>query len=153
MYGEPGDAFHDRYTEGNFAYRIALRNCHAAIRLTDDKSCGNIYDAACTGAFHHIGGGRSTRPRTAEDTKCDDISWNFLGTPIYDKYRRRVAQIKTGLDEIEEICSPEELRELRDRRFRDSDSATYREQVRRESEEVFRQEAKERQKIREQANF
>jgi hypothetical protein len=123
--------------------------------MTDDKTCDRIHDVQCTGAFHHIGGGRSTRPRTAKDTKCDDISWNFLGTPIFDKYRKHAARVKTGLwnVEIQEICSREELQELRERKFRDTDSESYREQVRQESEEVFRQEAMERQKIREQAKF
>jgi hypothetical protein len=61
MYGEPGDTFHDRYTEGNYAYRAALRNCHAALRLIDDTNCKTIHHPNCAGAFHHIGGGRGTR--------------------------------------------------------------------------------------------
>jgi hypothetical protein len=80
MYGEPGDAFHDRYTEGNFAYRAGLRYCHSAVRLTKDESCGSIFESDCTGAFHHIGGGRGTRPMNARGSACEDFGWNFLGT-------------------------------------------------------------------------
>jgi hypothetical protein len=50
MYGEPGDAFHDRYVEGNYAYRAGLRNCHAAVRMTDDVNCTSIFYNMCTGA-------------------------------------------------------------------------------------------------------
>ena len=85
MYGEPGDAFHDRYTEGNFAYRAALRNCHAALRLIDDTNCKTIHHSNCAGSFHHIGGGRGTRPRSAIGTKCDDPAWNFFGTRKFGK--------------------------------------------------------------------
>lgn len=150
MFGEPGDAFHDRYVEGNFAYRVALRNCHAALRLTNDTTCTSIHDSNCAGAFHHIGGGRGTRPRTVEGTKCDDLTWNFLGTPLYEKYHKHVTQM-TGQEP--QLCSREELQKLRDRRFRDTDAEAYREQIRMENEEVFQQEAHERQTIREQAQF
>lgn len=87
MYGEPGDPFHDRYVEGNYAFRAGLFYCHAAIRLTSDRNCRNIADPSCAGGFHHIGSGRSTRPRTAEGTSCADPTWNFYGTPLYDKVR------------------------------------------------------------------
>lgn len=80
MYGEPGDAFHDRYTEGNFAYRAGLQYCHCAIRLTKDKSCSSIAEPDCAGAFHHIGGGRGTRPMNARGSACEDFGWNFFGT-------------------------------------------------------------------------
>jgi hypothetical protein len=84
MYGEPGDAFHDRYTEGNFAYRAGLKFCHAALRLTSDQNCGNIFNTDCTGAFHHIGGGRGTRPMNAKGSSCEDMAWNFFGTVSRD---------------------------------------------------------------------
>jgi hypothetical protein len=150
MFGEPGDAFHDRYVEGNFAYLVALQNCHAALRLTDDESCTTIHDPACTGAFHHIGGGRGTRPRTPEGTKCEDPTWNFFGTPLYRKYHKFVEQ-STG--KSIKTCSNKELQELRDRKFRDEDAEVYREQVRKENEEVFRREAEERQNLRDQAKM
>jgi hypothetical protein len=51
MYGEPGDTFHDLYVEGNFAFRVALRNCRAAIRLTEDERYTAINDPQCAGAF------------------------------------------------------------------------------------------------------
>jgi hypothetical protein len=150
MYGEPGDAFHDRYVEGNFAFRVALQNCHAAVRLTADETCTVIHDPQCTGSFHHIGGGRGTRPRTAQGTMCDGLEWNFFGTPLYSKFQRYVSQA-TG--EPIQRCSREELMELRDRRFRDRDAEEYREQVRKENEEVFKREAEERQKLRDQARI
>ena len=117
MYGEPGDAFHDRYIEGNYAYRVALGYCHAAIRLTDDASCKEIHNPNCAGAFHHIGGGRGTRPMNAKGTKCDDQAWNFFGTPMYSKYHK-LAEEMTGKPVLK--CSSEELRDLRDRKFRDT---------------------------------
>lgn len=150
MYGEPGDAFHDRYVEGNFAYRAALKNCHAALRLSLDTSCTAIHDPQCTGAFHHIGGGRGTRPRTAEGTMCDDFAWNYFGTPLYDKFQKYVAHT-TG--QSIQRCSREELQQLRDRRFRDTDAEHYREQVRHENEQVFKREGEERQKLRDQAKL
>ncbi|KAG7347251.1 trypsin-like peptidase domain containing protein [Nitzschia inconspicua] len=149
MYGEPGDAFHDRYVEGNFAFRVALRNCHAAIRLTKDESCTAIHDLRCAGAFHHIGGGRGTRPRTADKTICEDPVWNFFGTPLYRKYQKlRAALLGNTLDTF---CSAEELEQLRDRQFRDTDTAAYRELVLEENKEVFRREAEERQNLRDEA--
>jgi hypothetical protein len=116
MYGEPGDTFHDRYVESNYAYRAAIRHCHSALRLTKDRSCEHIHDRQCAGAFHHIGGGRGTRPRNAKGTTCDDISWSFLGTPLYEKYRRFV-ELKSG--KSVEICSKDQLEGLRQRSFRD----------------------------------
>jgi hypothetical protein len=150
MFGEPGDIFHDRYVEGNFAFRVGLRNCHAALRLTNDTSCSTIHDPVCTGAFHHIGGGRSMRPRTPEGTKCEDISWNFFGTPLWPKYHKYITQ-STGKESM--TCTNEELMELRDVRFREADSKEYREQTRRENEAVFQREAQERQQLRDQAKL
>lgn len=148
QFGEPGDAFHDRYTEANFAYRVGLRNCQAALRLTKDESCSSIYDTACTGAFHHIGGGRGTRPQTEKGTKCMDRGWNFFGTPLYEKYHKFVFQ-STG--ELSQRCSRSELDELRDQQFRDTDAEAYREDVRKENESVFRSEAEARQQLRDVA--
>lgn len=116
MFGEPGDAFHDRYVESNYAYRAAMKYCHSALRLTDDRSCDSIFDPQCTGAFHHIGGGRGTRPMSARGTTCDDLAWNFFGTPMYEKYRKFVER-KSGRSV--EPCSKQELEELRQRNFRD----------------------------------
>jgi hypothetical protein len=81
---------------------------------------------------------------------CDDLAWNFFGTPLYSKFQKYVAQA-TG--QPIEKCSREELQELRDRRFRDIDAEEYREQVRKENEDVFKREAEERQKLRDQARF
>jgi hypothetical protein len=115
MYGEPGDAFHDRYVEGNFAFRVSMKNCHAAIRFTNDKTCTRVDDMNCVGAFHHIGGGRGTRPMTAKNTTCADMTWNFFGTPLYEKYHKMAASVGEAITR----CSAEELKELRDRQFRD----------------------------------
>ena len=154
MYGEPGDPFHDRYVEGNYAFRVGLLYCHAAIRLTDDKNCNNIADPKCCGAFHHIGSGRSTRPRTAQNTKCANVSWNFFGTPLYNKYNKMVqmSSIANGNNIPEpNICTPEELEELRQIKFRDIDSKEYREQIAKDNIKVFEEERKERNKIKLQA--
>ena len=116
MYGEPGDAFHDRYVESNYAYRAAMHHCHSALRLTNDRSCVHIHDRKCTGAFHHIGGGRGTRPRNTNGTTCDDMSWNFFGTPLFQKFRRFV---ETNSGKPVDNCSKEQLESLRQRNFRD----------------------------------
>lgn len=116
MYGEPGDAFHDRYIEGNYAFRAAMHNCHSAVRLTKDRSCEKIHDPQCTGAFHHIGGGRGTRPRTTKGTICDDMAWNLFGTPLYEKFLR-FRQRQGG--EEGDTCGKDQLEELRQRNFRD----------------------------------
>ncbi len=150
QFGEPGDAFHDRYVESNFAYRVGLRNCHASIRLTEDESCTSIADVQCTGAFHHIGGGRGTRPRTEKGTKCMDAGWNFLGTPLYDKYHKFM---EINMGEPAQVCSVDELEELRDQQFRETDAAAYREEVQKENVVVFESEAKERQEMRAQAKL
>lgn len=148
MYGEPGDAFHDRYVEGNYAFRAALNNCHAAVRLTDDPSCTNIVEVKCTGAFHHIGGGRGTRPMTAEGSTCADLAWNFYGTPLYEKYHKMAVTVGKPIPR----CSEEELKELRDRKFRDLDAEEYREQVKEANIQVFEEERAEREKLKMQAN-
>lgn len=80
MFGEPGDPFHDRYTEGNYAYRAGLKYCHASLRLTKDTTCNSISSIDCTGSFHHIGGGRGTRPMNAQGSLCEDFGWNFYGS-------------------------------------------------------------------------
>lgn len=116
MYGEPGDAFHDRYTEGNYAYRAGMKFCHASIRLTKDVTCTSISNVDCTGAFHHIGGGRGTRPMTAQGSVCEDFGWNFYRTPMYNRYHKFV-EASTG--KPVKKCSREELKELQDRNFRD----------------------------------
>jgi hypothetical protein len=148
MYGEPGDAFHDRYVEGNYAFRAALNNCHAAVRLTGDLSCTNIVNVECVGAFHHIGGGRGTRPMTAEGSKCADLAWNFYGTPLYEKYHKMAATVGNPISR----CSGEELKELRDRKFRDLDAEEYRGQVKEINKQVFEDEHAEREKMKQQAN-
>lgn len=149
QFGEPGDAFHDRYVESNYAYRVGLRNCHAALRLTKNESCSTIHDTQCTGAFHHIGVGRGTRPQTTP-SKCMDPGWNFLGTPLYNNYHKYVAQT-TGEPSLN--CDRNELEELRDQQFREKDAEFYREKVQKESESVFRSEAEKRQKLRDQARL
>jgi hypothetical protein len=148
MFGEPGDAFHDRYVEGNYAFRVALKNCHAALRLTQDETCGSISDVQCTGVFHHIGGGRGTRPRKPDGALCEDPGWNFFGTPLYAKYHRYIEAAGST-----EICTPEDLVALKDQAFRKKETDEWREQVRKENEEVFRKEAKERQNLLEQARM
>jgi hypothetical protein len=148
MYGEPGDSFHDRFVEGNYAYRAALKNCHAAVRLTDDRSCTNIVEVKCAGAFHHIGGGRGTRPMTAVGSKCTDETWNYYGTPLFEKFHKMAASMGNPIPR----CSGEEIKELRDRKFRDSDAEEYREQVKEMNKQVFEEERAEREKIKVQAN-
>jgi hypothetical protein len=150
MYGEPGDPFHDRYVEGNYAFRAALLFCHAAVRLTSDTTCVSIDDPNCAGAFHHIGGGRGTRPRTAQGTTCAGPAWNFFGTPLYEKYLKMAALANGG--KPVEVCSDEELQSLRVMKFRELDAQDYREQVARDNEQVFEEESQEREKIRFQAN-
>eukprot|EP00934_Nitzschia_sp_Nitz4_P009189 Nitzschia sp. Nitz4//scaffold59_size112058//110258//111966//NITZ4_004131-RA/size112058-augustus-gene-0.97-mRNA-1//1//CDS//3329555189//9179//frame0 len=144
MFGEPGDTFHDRYVESNFAYRAGLSFCQAAIRLSNDRTCDNIYDSQCTGAFHHIGGGRGTRPMNRKGTTCDHDAWNFYGTPMYAKFMKKVGKPL-------EICSKDELQQLRERQFRDSDAEKYRKKVEEMNVEVFQKEKEERQQLREQA--
>mmetsp|Transcript_34716 Transcript_34716/g.81858 ORF Transcript_34716/g.81858 Transcript_34716/m.81858 type:complete len:540 (+) Transcript_34716:272-1891(+) len=150
QFGEPGDAFHDRYVEANYAYRVGLRNCHAALRLTKNESCNAIHDPKCTGAFHHIGGGRGTRPRTTKGTRCMDVAWSFFGTPLYEKFQKFSAQ-QTG--ETSQKCSRTELEELRHQQFREADTESYREEVRIANAKVFLEEAEERQKLRNQSRL
>ncbi|CAJ1951479.1 unnamed protein product [Cylindrotheca closterium] len=150
MYGEPGDAFHDRYTEGNYAYRAGLKFCHASIRLTKDVSCDSISNVDCTGAFHHIGGGRGTRPMTAHGSVCEDFGWNFYRTPMYSRYHKFV-EASTGT--AVQMCSREELKQLQDRKFRDKDSESYRRQVKESNAEVFQREQKQRDNMRREARL
>jgi hypothetical protein len=49
-------------------------------------------------------------------TTCDDLAWNFFGTPMYEKYHKFM-ETKSGRHV--ETCSKEELEELRQRNFRD----------------------------------
>jgi hypothetical protein len=143
MYGEPGDAFHDRYVEVNYAYRAALKYCHAAIQLGE---CREIGTPECTAAFYHIGGGRGTRPRTVDNSKCTDVSWTFYGTPMYDT----VLQAQ-GMNQS--VCSKEDLEELRDARAKQEDAAEYREQVREENRKVFEMEQQQREEMRTRAHL
>lgn len=140
MYGEPGDAFHDRYVEGNYAYRVGLKYCHAALRLGD---CTDLADPKCTAAFYHIGGGRGTRPQKATNSKCAHELWNFWGTPIFEKFIKYLG----GVD----LCSREEIQELRDLKLKEKDSAQYRAEVERVNEQVFAQERAARNQMRQQA--
>jgi hypothetical protein len=117
MYGEPGDPYNNRYTESNYSYRAGIKRCHSAIRLTDDTTCNSIGDPACTGAFHHIGGGRGTAPRNAKETPCEDFSWNLFGTPMYRKYLK-FREVTSGVPT--KTCSREELKELQDAKYHDT---------------------------------
>eukprot|EP00980_Cylindrotheca_fusiformis_P001504 scaffold346_cov116-Cylindrotheca_fusiformis.AAC.18 len=150
MYGEPGDPFHDRYTEGNFAYRAGLQHCHAALRLTKDTSCISIDDVDCTGAFHHIGGGRGTRPMNAKGTACEDFAWNFFGTPMYDKFHKFTEH---STNKPVKKCTRSELKELQDRKFRDSDSEEYRRKVKESNKAVFEREKEQRNAMRREARM
>ena len=145
MYGEPGDAFHDRYVEGNYAFRAALKNCHAAVRLTDDSSCTNIVDVKCTGAFHHIGGGRGTQPMSAKGSKCADSTWLYYGTPLYEKYHKMAALMGTPY----ERCSVDELKKYKS--DRDLEGEKYREKVKETNKQVFEKERAAREKLKDQA--
>jgi GT2 family glycosyltransferase len=147
MYGEPGDVFHDRYVEVNYAYRAGLRYCHAAIQLGE---CRDISNPECTAAFYHIGGGRGTRPRTKEGSKCIDDGWTFYGTPFYEKY---ISTMQIGRRQAAPICNKEDLEEMRHLRAKDADSAEYREEVRQQNLQVFEMEEKKRNEMREQAHL
>lgn len=136
MYGEPGDAFHDRYVEANYAYRASLHYCHAALQL---GSCRDIGNPECTAAFHHIGHGRGTRPRTTEGSKCVSQGWAFYGTPAWDKF----LQLNGG-----PICSDKELQELRDIKAKEADSADYRKEVQEDNKKAFQMEQSKREKLR-----
>ena len=149
MYGEPNDPFHNRYTESNFAYRAGLKKCHSALRLTDDVTCDDIYDKSCAAAFHHIGGGRGTVPMNAKGSTCEDSTWNFLGTPMYHKYRR-YHELITGTPV--KVCSREELKELQDAKFHDTGSEEYRKRVMESNRKIFEQEQKQREDMRKQGN-
>ena len=85
FFGEPGDGFHESYTEANYAYRAARRHCHALLRL--EPACPNALDG-CNAAFYHVGGGRSTRPSALRHLKAPDPSWALYGTPAYAASKR-----------------------------------------------------------------
>jgi hypothetical protein len=141
MYGEPGDAFHDRYVESNYAYRTGLKYCHAAIQLGD---CQDLSSHHCAAAFHHIGGGRGTRPMRATNTKCATQLWNFVGTPIFQRYMRL-------LGDQSDMCSREEIQELKDAKEKERDAADYREEVKEISKVQFEKEQADRDKMIQQA--
>jgi hypothetical protein len=138
MLGEPGDVFHDRYVESNYAYRFGLRYCHAAIQL---GHCQDIGNKACTAAFHHIGGGRGTRPMKKEGTSCVHDMWSFVGTPLVQKMKR--------LPGWKEPCSREEMLQWRSVQQKEFDAAGYRQEV---AEQYAIQSAKEQEK-RQQMKF
>jgi hypothetical protein len=142
MYGEPGDAFHDRYVESNYAYRAGLKFCHAAIQLGD---CRDLAVPECTAAFYHIGGGRGTRPMKSTDTKCASQLWNFVGTPIFHRYLKLIGQ--------ETLCSRAELDELKDLKQKERDAAGYRQEVREMNKALFEEQQAERDRMIEQAKL
>jgi hypothetical protein len=141
MYGEPGDAFHERYVEGNFAYRAGLKYCHAAIQL---GNCKDLGERKCTAAFYHIGGGRGTRPMKATNTKCASDLWNFVGTPMLYRYLK-IGGSMTGM------CSMAEIRKLKQLKAKEEDAEEYRQEVKERSKEVFEKEQAERQQMIAQA--
>lgn len=144
MFGEPGDTFHDRYVEVNYSYRVGLKYCHAAIRVSD---CREVALPECAAAFYHIGGGRGTRPRTAEGSKCIDDGWAFYGTDLYQRYLRA-----KGIT-TQSICSKEDFQAMRDARTKEADTAEYREAVRLENQRVFEMEQKKREEMQTQARL
>lgn len=141
MYGEPGDAFHDRYVESNYAYRAGLKYCHAAIQL---GKCQDLASNHCTAAFYHIGGGRGTRPMKATNTKCASQLWNFVGTPIFKRYVKLLGA-EAGM------CSREELQELKELKEKERDAADYRREVKENSKVAFQKEQAERELMIQQA--
>jgi len=141
MYGEPGDAFHDRYVESNYAYRVGLKYCHAAIQL---GNCQDLSSHHCAAAFYHIGGGRGTRPMKATNTKCATQLWNFVGTPIFHRYLKL-------LGDQADMCSKEEIQELKELKEKERDAADYRREVKDISKAVFEKEQAERDKMINQA--
>mmetsp|Transcript_33427 Transcript_33427/g.69925 ORF Transcript_33427/g.69925 Transcript_33427/m.69925 type:complete len:512 (-) Transcript_33427:143-1678(-) len=152
QFGEPGDAFHDRYVESNFAYRVGRYNCHAALRLTKDESCTSINDPLCTGAFHHIGERRGTRPQLDNVSACLNPLWNFFGTEEYDEAKRFLSEVGKGVEDLGE-CTEEQLNELRDRDFRERDAENYKEKVRKQNEDYFRKDTEMRQKMRDESTM
>jgi hypothetical protein len=142
MLGEPGDTFHYRYSEGNYAYKAGLRHCHAAIQL---GNCRDVSDKECTAAFYHIGAGRGTQPIRPTNTKCASDFWNLLGSPIYEKVKKNLGSA------FQEPCSREELANLREMGQRELDSADYRKEVAALRVETLQQEEDQRSIMREQA--
>jgi len=143
MYGEPGDAFHDRYVESNYAYRVGLKYCHASIQL---GSCEDISKNECTAAFYHIGGGRGTRPMKASDSKCTSQLWVFVGTPIFHRYLKLMGE-KSGM------CSMEKIQDFKQLRAKEEDAAEYREEVEETNRALFEKQNAEKNKILEQVRM
>mmetsp|Transcript_11864 Transcript_11864/g.18201 ORF Transcript_11864/g.18201 Transcript_11864/m.18201 type:complete len:498 (-) Transcript_11864:110-1603(-) len=143
MYGEPGDAFHDRYVESNYAYRVGLKYCHAAIQLGD---CQDLSSKECTAAFYHIGGGRGTRPMKVSDSKCTTYLWNFVGTPIFHRYLKLMGE-ESGM------CSMEEIEDFKQLRAKEEDAIKYRKEVEETSKVLFEKQRTERDKMLEQARI
>jgi hypothetical protein len=111
----------------------------------------------------------------AKGTKCEDIGWNFYGTPLYAKYHKFIEETS---GKPHERCSKEELKELRARKFRDlgkfchsrgalrqgapihipppscefTDAEEYREDTLQSNKEVFERERAERETLRRQAD-
>jgi hypothetical protein len=50
----------------------------------------------------------------AKGTKCEGPDWNLYGTPLYAQYHKIVEE-----KNLHDRCSKEELKELRERKFRD----------------------------------
>ena len=61
--------------------------------------------------------------------------------------------MEINMGEPAQVCSVDELEELRDQQFRETDAAAYREEVQKENMVVFESEAKERQEMRAQAKL
>lgn len=140
--GEPGDMFHYRYSEANYAYKAGLHHCHAAIQL---GNCRDVSNKECTAAFYHIGAGRGTQPIRPTNTKCASDYWSFLGSPMYDRMKKS--------PDFREPCSREELLQLRELGQRELDSASYRQEVAALRVETFRKEEEERELMRHQARI
>mmetsp|Transcript_30631 Transcript_30631/g.33911 ORF Transcript_30631/g.33911 Transcript_30631/m.33911 type:complete len:205 (+) Transcript_30631:872-1486(+) len=141
MYGEPGDAFHERYVEGNYAYRAGLKYCHAAIQL---GSCQDLPSLHCTAAFYHIGGGRGTRPMKTTNSKCASELWNFVGTPIFHRYHKMMGPST-------KMCSKEEIQELKELKAKEQDAAHYRQEVEERNRAVFEEMQTKRDEMVQQA--
>jgi Glycosyl transferase family 2 len=144
MMGEPGDLFHYRYSEANYAYKAGLRHCHAAIQL---GNCREVSNQECTAAFYHIGAGRGTQPIRVTNTQCASEMWSFHGSPMYEKMKRNMGT------NFEEPCSREELIQFSESGQRELDSADYRKEVAALRVETLRKEEEDRARMREQAHL
>jgi hypothetical protein len=141
MYGEAGDAFHDRYTEGNYAYRAGIKYCHAAIQLGDCSDLGNL---RCTAAFQHIGGGRGTLPMKPQNLQCASELWNFVGTPLFHLFLK-------AMGDAANLCSNEMMRSLKKARAMEINAEEYREEVKERNKQAFEKEDAERKRLLSQA--